>query len=370
MKFFVEKSNLQNVLQNIYKFLPTRTTIPILNSIILEKEGDIIVARGTNLEISIKHIINGTVDTKEKMVIPLKKLMEITTEMPEGSLEIELSTNNKIEIKNDYGNYTLMGNIVDEFPSWTEIENPKELNINSSLLKQIIDNTLYAVSHDDIKPALQGVLLNLVENKLVAVATDGAKLVKMVYKESGTSTFKGNVILPIKFLSVLKNHLDDKNIKLLIGENHAMVKTSAAEISTRLINQQYPDYNSVIPQNNDKTIKIDKETLLSSIRRVLIFSNRTTNQISLKFKRNELTVFAQDPENISTGKEKIPCEYIGEEFLIGFNGEYLKETIEHQGDGDIEITMKSPVSAALFNNNNKNLEIDMISLLMPIRIGE
>ena len=370
MKFLVNKSDLQSVLQRVSKFSPSRTTLPILNSIIFEKEDDSIIARGTNLEISIKHRVTGSISNDGKMVIPLKKLMEITMEMPEGSLEVQISDNNKIEIKNDFGNYSLMGNVVDEFPSWVKVENPKELKISSETLKNLINKTLYAVSRDDIKPALQGVLFKLEDKKLVVVSTDGAKLVKLNCENQNKTTFTGSIILPVRFLSVLKNHLNDEEITILIGDNHALVKTSEAEIATRIINQKYPDYDSVIPEDNDKNILIDKEKILSSVKRVLIFSNRATNQISLNFKENEIKVSTQDQENVSTGEETIPCKYLGEEFLIGFNGEYLKETIEHQNNGDIEIKMKSPVSAAIFKTKEKDNNFKMLSLLMPIRIGE
>jgi DNA polymerase-3 subunit beta len=263
-----------------------------------------------------------------------------------------------------------MGNVVDEFPSWVKVENPKELKISSETLKNLISKTLYAVSRDDIKPALQGVFFKMEDNQMVVVSTDGAKLVKLNCENQNKTTFSGSVILPVRFLSVLKNHLMDEEITILIGDNHALVKTAEAEISTRIINQKYPDYDSVIPEDNDKNIFIDKEIILSSIKRVLIFSNRATNQISLNFKKNEVKVFTQDQENVSTGEEIIPCKYSGEEFLIGFNGEYLKETIEHQNNGDIEVTMKSHVSAAVFKTKKTDNDFNMVSLLMPIRIGE
>lgn len=370
MKISIEKLDLQKALQILIKISPARTTLPILNSILFDANDNQLEIRGTDLEISMKIKISATIINEGCLVIPLKKLNDITNEMPEGKIEIEKKENNKIELTSEFGNYSLMGTAMDEFPSWTKIENSKEISIDSDILSKLIANTMYAVSKDEIKPALQGVLFNIEGESLKVVSTDGAKLVKMEYRGNINKTFEGNVIIPIKFLSILKNHQTNKRIIFLIGENHVMIMDENMELSTRIINQKYPDYESVIPTNNDKKVTIEKASFLSSVRRVSIFSNRSTNQISLNFTNNKVTIFTQDPENVSAGKETINCDYFGEELTIGFNAEYLKETINHQEDGEIKISMKTPTSATVFNSSPKENSIDMISLLMPIRIGE
>lgn len=370
MKFSVEKIVLQKALQMLIKISPARTTLPILNSVLFNASNARLEIRGTDLEVSMKIKISSKIIKEGCLIIPIKKLNDITNEMPDGKIEIEQKENNKIEITSEFGNYLLTGTTIDEFPSWTKIEEYKEISIDSNILKKLITKTAYAVSKDEIKPALQGVLFNIEGESLRVVSTDGAKLVKMVYKNNINKTFEGNVIIPTKFLSILKNHLENQNIKFLISKNHVMVMDENIEISTRIINQKYPDYESVIPTDNDKIVTIEKEPFLASIRRVSIFSNRSTNQISLNFANNKVTVFTQDPEKVSAGKETINCDYFGEELTIGFNAEYLKETISHQEEGVIKISMKTPISATVFNREpNENL-IDMISLLMPIRTGE
>ncbi len=369
MKITIDKSDLQNALQKLTKISPTRTTLPILNSILLQTGNNFVELRGTDLEISMKIKVPANITKDGVLAIPLKKLTDITNEIPEGDINIKLTENNQIELTNEFGKYTLMGNVPEEFPSWSDIGDSEKLTIDSDILDKIITNTIYAVSKDEIKPALQGVLFHTEKDTLRVVSTDGAKLVKVSYKKPG-NTIDGNVIIPTKFLSVLRNHLDTDLINIMIGKNHVMVSTEQIDLSTRIINQKYPDYESVIPTENDKNVTIEKSSLLAAVRRVSIFSNRSTNQISLQFNNNLATVFTQDPENVSTGTETVNCSYSGEEFTIGFNAEFLKETLSHIEEGEVELSMKSPISASIFKNVGDEKKIDMISLLMPIRIGD
>ena len=177
-----------------------------------------------------------------------------------------------------------------------------------------------------------------------------------------------NIIVPTKFLNLIKSYIKNEN-KIFISENHLKIEIDNMKISSRLINQKFPDYTSVIPLENDKKVRVDRDSLLASVKRVSIFSNRSTNQINMNFKDNKITISTKDPENVSSGTETIDCDYKGEKINIGFNGDYLKETIKNQKEGTIEFSMKSSVSATLFKGE-KTKEKDILSLLMPIRISD
>ena len=365
MNILLNKNELQVALQALIKITPSRTTLPILHSVLFESENNFLVIRGTDLEVSMKVLLKTSFNEFPPFVISLKKLNEIINEIKDEEINIFIE-DKKINIKTKIGNYSLMSQNPEEFPSWTKTKKEKNISFSKEELNEIINKTLYAVSKDEIKPALQGVLFDNKEEKLNIVATDGAKLVKIEYNEK--EKLDKDIIIPTKFLSIIKSNLKKEN-NIFISENHISIELENIEISSRLINQKFPDYSTVIPIDNDKRVRIDKESLYSSVKRVSIFSNRSTNQLNLNFKNNKLTISTNDPENVSSGTESIECDYTGEEINIGFNGDYLKETIKNQKEGTIEFSMKSAVSATLFKGE-KTEKNETLSLLMPIRISE
>ena len=365
MNILLNKNDLQTALQSLIKITPSRTTLPILHSVLFESVENSLIIRGTDLEVSMKISLNTSFNKFNPFVISLKKLNEIVNEIKDEEINIEIN-DKQINIKTSLGTYSLMSKNPEEFPSWTETKKEKSINFEKEELNDIISKTLYAVSKDEIKPALQGVLFDNRDNKLNIVATDGAKLVKIDFK--GENSLEKEIIIPTKFLSIIRSCLKKEN-KIFISDNHISIQLENMEISSRLINQKFPDYSSVIPMDNDKRVRINKESFYSSVKRVSIFSNRSTNQINLHFNENKLTISTSDPENVSSGTETIECDYIGEEISIGFNGDYLKETIKNQKEETIEFSMKSSVSATLFKGSKNNTR-ETLSLLMPIRISE
>ena len=366
MTISLNKKELQASLQHLIKITPSRTTLPILHSVLFEEEEGFLIIRGTDLEVSMKIKIKINIKDFTPFLISLKKLNEIVTEINEETINISVKDKNKITIKSSIGVYSLMSKNPEEFPSWTKIKKENKINFKKEELNDIINKTLYAVSKDEIKPALQGVLFDCEKEKLNIVATDGAKLVKIETEKK--ESLNKNIIVPTKFLSIIKSVLKKEN-NIYISENHISIKLENIEISSRLINQKYPDYASVIPVDNDKRVRVEKESLFSSVKRISIFSNRSTNQLNMTFNNNKITISTNDPENVSSGTETIECDYTGEKISIGFNADYLKETIKNQKDGSLEFSMKSPVSATLFKGEKTNKN-ETLSLLMPIRISD
>lgn len=366
MHFSIEKAVLLSSLQQLNKAIPPRSTLPILSSVLFEAHDNLLELRTTDLEITIT--VRVSVDAVEdgKITIPISKLLEITNEMPDGNIDFEISDIGKVIIKSSFGQYTIMGESAENYPAKPSIVDPKEISLPGGLLNKIIDQTTYAVSKEEIKPALQGVYFLIDEEYLRTVATDGHRLIRYTNKDVGTEGFRGDVIIPAKFLTIVRNNLSkDMDIKLLIDENHVKVTLGDTTISSRIIDQKYPDYENVIPTDNDKKILVDKEDFLSSVKRVSIFSNKSTRQILLSFKENLMTVSSEDPENVTTGNETISCEYQGEPITISYNAGYLKEVISHQNSERVKIKLKTPVSAGIFIPEDS--EDDIITLLMPIR---
>ena len=238
-------------------------------------------------------------------------------------------------------------------------------------LKDIINNTSYAVSKDDLKPVLQGVLFKIQNNGIVSVATDGHRLVKIEKKKLHSLDYTGDVVVPIKFLTLLSTQLTgESDVSILIGDNHTQVQLEGVTITTRIIKDPYPDFEGVIPKNNTKTLIINKNCFTEAIKRVSIFSNKSSRQVALKLSENSMTITTEDLENITTGKETLDCEYDGEPMTIGYNASYLKEVLQHQQSEEIKIMLNSPLNAGLFLPIDQNDNDNKTTLLMPIRLND
>ena len=368
MNFSLSKKEFLKSLQKINKVIPHRSTLPILSCVLLHIKKNKLFLRATDLEQTILIQIDINCSSEHKLAIPAKPLLEITQEIIDENLNININKNNKVEIKTDLGKYTIMGKIANEFPDMPIIEKPIKINLDKKELIEIIDETLYAASKDEMKLSLQGVCLNVEKNKITAVATDGYRLVRRI-NSIKENQFNGQVIIPTKFLNVIQSYITTENINLIICTNHIQIENKNITFVSRIIREKYPDYESIIPSDNNKIVKINNQDLLSAVKRVSIFSNRTTKQIALTFEKNTIIITTEDSENITSGKEEIICDYKEEKVIIGFNANYLREILTHQKSNDIYIKLSSSLGAIMIipcKEENKGKE--MLSLLMPIRI--
>tara|TARA_B100001996_G_scaffold382370_1_gene374022 strand:- start:1814 stop:2926 length:1113 start_codon:yes stop_codon:yes gene_type:complete len=369
MKFSTSKSELQKALQKLAKAIPTRSTLPILNSVFIKIEKTEALLKSTDLEIAIESKIPVSVEEEGAVCVPLKTLLNITSELPETRITIETNEKNKTIIITDFGKYDLMGNSAEEFPEGIQHNENQKMSISLSVFKKIIDSTLFAVSKDELKPSLSGVCFNIKKNKITAVSTDGHRLVKHIEKETGTTEEIENIIIPKKFLSFVLAQTGEENIVLSFGKNTLKATQGKETTTTRLIDEVFPDYENVIPKDNNKTLNINKKDLLGAIRRVSIFSNRSTHQVALNLSLEKCEVTTEDPERSSKAKESVLATYQGDEIRIGYNAEYLKDIVSHVHGENINIKLGSSVSAALFSSSENEETEENIMLLMPIRLN-
>ena len=370
MKFSTSKIELQKALQKLSKATPTRSTLPILSCVLIEVQDEKTILKTTDLEIAIQVEIASSYEKRGKAALPLKTLLEITNELPEVRVTIAVDNKQKTTIETDLGKYDLMAKPPEEFPATPKQENPRTIKINGLVLKNIIESTSFAVSQDDLKPSLTGVLFKFSKKNLTAVSTDGHRLVKHKRTDFLTEEINEEIIVPKKFLSYLNNQLSDQNINLMMGKKYLTAELKKDIIITKIIDEKFPDYDSVIPQKSNKTFKVDKNLLLGSIRRVSIFSNKSTHQVALSLGKEKCFVTTEDPEKSSKAKENIIGEYEGEDITIGYNAEYLKDVVGHVSSEQINIKLNNSVSAALFEETPKRENINNLMLLMPIRLND
>jgi len=372
MKFFIEKNELYGALQVLSKVVPLRTALPSLGCIFFDCQSKNLNLRATDLEVSIEVLIDAVeVEESGDVCIPFSKLNEIIGVMPDEKICFSLTDIGKIGISSTFGNYTIMGQKTDDFPSRFSLENTKKITLKSQELNKIINNTTYAISKDEMKPALQGVLFEIEKNNITAVATDGHRLVCYKKNIEEEISFTGSVVVPKKFLNII-SHQDDKGetTDIILSENHVKISKKNIITTSRIIKEKYPEYKKVIPQDNNLEAVIEKNTFAESIKRVSVFSNKSTKQVSTEFDQNGITISTEDPENITTGKEKLDCNYDGEKLLIGYNANYLYEVLKHQECEEIKILLKTPLTASIFMPLEQKPGETIKTLLMPIRIND
>lgn len=372
MKLSTSKTELQSALQKLSKAVPTRSTLPILSCVLLDVREEGTVLRTTDLEITIVVTLPASIAKEGSAAIPLQTLLDITSELPEETrITLAVDPQYKVEITTDIGEYDIMGKPPEEFPTMPEVDNHKATGISSEALRDIIAKTSFAVSKDELKPALTGVMLRFGQNELIAVATDGHRLVRYIRNDYKTQEFTGDVIVPRKFLGLIAGVLPGEDaIQMWLGENHLTVTVGTDTYFTRIIDERYPDYESVIPKDNDKLLTVDRKALLSAVRRVSIFSNKSTQQIALRLNKDKSLVTTEDPEKSSKAQEELSADFKGEDLVIGYNAIYLKDVLSHLNSETVVVKLKTPISAALFYPGEQRDNSDLTMLLMPIRLND
>lgn len=372
MRISISSEELYKTLQKLSKATPARSTLPILNCVLIDAEDNRVSMRTTDLEITIVCTISASVEEPGSAAIPLQTLIDITSALADDTrLSIYVDENQKIELITDNGSYDLMGKPVEEFPVTPEVDNRKATGIEASVLKDIINLTSFAVSKDELKPALTGVLFRFEENRLLSVATDGHRLVRYIRNDFKSDEFSGDVIVPRKFLNLMNGLMGaGEKIQIWMGDNSLTATVGGDYLFTRIIDERFPDFESVIPKDNDKELLVERESFLSTVRRVSIFSNRSTHQIAMELSTDTVKVRTEDPEKASKAIEELPAKLIGEPITVGYNASYLKEVLMHLKSQNVSIHLKTPISAGLVYPEVQEANSEITMLLMPIRLND
>ncbi len=372
MKFIVSSELLLKKLQIISGVLNANNTLPILDDFLFQiKKGELSITASDLETILVTKI---AIEAKQDGVIaiPAKLLLETLKTFPDQPLTFTIdSATFGIEISSDYGKYKLTGHDGEEFPKTPTIESPSSINVEASILSSAVNKTLFATGNDELRPVMSGVLFELNNDDLTFVATDAHKLVR--YKRTDLKAKKGaSFILPKKPLTLLKNILGNvgKEVKIEYNETNVMFVFDSTKMTTRLIDGKYPNYNAVIPTENPNKLTVSRNALLNSIKRVSIFSNKTTHQVRLKMTGSELNISAEDLDFANEANERLTCQYEGEDMEIGFNSRFLIEMLANLDSDDVNIAMSAPNRAGILTPSQKNDDNEeVLMLVMPVMLN-
>jgi len=252
-----------------------------------------------------------------------------------------------------------------------QLKSDEKITFEGEMLRRLIQRTIFSVSVDELRPAMTGVLVQLSSKELRAVATDGHRLVRITYNGLTQTKSKKDVsvIIPAKALNLVSKSIEGGESTLQMDATHVQFTSGNTTLTSRLIEENYPNYESVIPLDNEKSLTVNRDLLLASVRRVALYSNMTTRQVRFSLKKNEIRVAAEDIDFGGEAKEKVACEYKDEELEIGFNSAYVIDMLSHLDADEIVFKFSSPVRAAIVSPSKQREHEDMLMLVMPMRLN-
>lgn len=370
MKFIVSSTALLKQLQSVSGVINSNTVLPILEDFLFEIENNKLLIVATDLETVMKTEL--AIESKEngKVCIPAKILLDSLKNIPDQPLTFTIDENYAVEITSDNGKYKVMGENPDNFPKAPLADDTSSFSMTSSALLTGINKTLFATSNDDLRPAMTGVFFELDEEGIQLVATDAHRLVK--YRRTDVNCPQADTfIVPRKPLNLLKSILSDNDTQVTLNynTNHFFVSNGTLEMSCRLIDARFPDYRVVIPKENPYTLTVNKADFAGALRRVSVFSNKSTHQVALDITGSELQLKGQDVDFSFEGNERMQCQYDGEDLAIAFNAKFLLEMLNAADSSDVKLELSTPTKAGLIKPTEQDENENLLMLVMPLMLN-
>jgi DNA polymerase III subunit beta len=370
MKFIVSSSALLKQLQQISGVINANTVLPILEDFLFEIDKGKLTVTATDLETVMK--IHLDIEAKEsgRICIPAKILLDSLKNIPEQPLTFNIDKNFGVELTSDNGKYKVMGENPDNFPKEPAADDANSFTMTSTGLVTAINKTIFAVSSDDLRPAMTGVFFELDKTGISFVATDAHRLVKYTRTDVSCPQ-KDTFIVPKKPLNLLKSALPDNEDELTLSynSNHLFVKHGGTELVCRLIDARFPDYKVVIPTDNPYVLTVNRSDFQGALRRVSVFSNKSTNQVALTISGNELQLASQDVDFSFEGNERMSCTYDGEDLAIAFNAKFLIEMLNGAETADINVELSTPTKAGIIKPSEQEPNEELLMLVMPLMLN-
>lgn len=375
MKFVVSSTELLSHLASISKVINSKNTLPILDNYLFLLEDNRLTVTASDLESTLITSLelentngNGTI------AVPAKLMNETLKEFPEQPLTFQIDPDTfAIDIFSQNGKFSIVGQNGEDFPQQPLLNEgvASSINVNHSVLLSGINKTLFATADDELRPVMNGIFIELTTEDMKFVASDAHKLVR--YKRFDAKAEKNaSFILPKKPAALLKSLLpkEDFDVKLEFDDKNAFFTLSNYKLICRLVEGNYPSYNSVIPQNNPNKLIIDRVEFYNTVRRVSVFSNQASNLVRLKLTENQLVVSAQDIDFAISAVERLSCQYEGEDMEIGFKSTFLQEILSNLSATEVKVELSDPTRAGLLlPAENENEEENVLMLLMPMMIN-
>ncbi|GLC24576.1 DNA polymerase III subunit beta [Roseisolibacter agri] len=368
MRFTISREKLQEGLSAVAASIPAKTTLPVLANILLETTERGIRLSGTDLDIAVSTEVAADVETPGAITIPAKKLQEIARELPPSPVKIAAAGEQRVTLECGRSRFKLLGLPKDEFPAFPAVRFDESWRIKSGDLQKLIQHTSFAVSTEESRPILNGVLWELRPERMRMVATNGHRLARMELPIASTGAATGDLIVPPKALDQIRRLFPaEEELEIARGDNHLGFRSPFTAVYTRLIEGPYPNYEQVIPKDNDKYAIADKGSLTSALKRMSVIASDQTHRIRLSFNAGMLKFSVQTPD-LGEAADELPIRFEGDQLDIGFNASYLLEILRYMPTEEIRLTFKAPERAATVEPEGWSDPAKYLCLVMPLRL--
>lgn len=370
MKFTVSSSELLKKLSISNGVIGSNTVLPILEDFLFSITNNVLTIISSNLETTIITDLEVSSESDGKVAVPAKILMDTLKALPDQPITFDIDDDNyAIQITSAFGKYKLAGDNSSDYPELPSDEDVQSFTIGSDIYGKVLNKTLFATSNDELRMAMQGLFTEVEEDKVTFVATDAHKLVKYICLGI-TSTEVTNFIVPKKGLNILKSALSSKgDLQISFNSKNVFYEIEGTKVIIRLIDSKFPDYNAVIPTENPNLLSVARQDFLSSLKRMVIFANKTTNQVVLNLTAGSLTISSQDLDFSNEATEQLSCSYEGENMNIGFNAKFLVEMLSVMNSDNVVFELSAPNRAGILLPGEKEENEELLMLVMPVMMG-
>lgn len=371
MKFVVSSSVLLKQLSAVNGVIANNPIVPILENFLFQIDQNQLTVTASDLQTVMITTLAIESNDSGAIAVPARLLLDTLRGLPDQPITFKIDKDTfGTEIITENGRYKLSGENPIDFPKVPQVTKSISVSIPADVLGSAIANTIFAVSNDDLRPAMTGVYVQLSAEYTNFVATDGHRLIR--YRRTDMkSEHESTMIIPRKALTLLKATLpsDDTTVTADFSSANAFFSFNNIKMICRLIDERFPDYENAIPQNNPNVMTINRSEFLGSLKRISIYSNKTTHQIRLKLAQNDLVVSAEDLDYSNEANEKLVCDYEGDEMEIGFNAKFMVEMLGNISSNMISLEMSQPNRAGLIIPSDKKENEDILLLVMPVMLN-
>ncbi|MCM1310098.1 MAG: DNA polymerase III subunit beta [Bacteroides sp.] len=376
MKFNVESKVLYGSASAVSKVINSKNPMPILNNFLLELKDSVLTITASDIENTLSaRIPVMEAEGEGKFCVDARRLTDLLKSMPDIGITFEIDDESlaiQVTYNGGAGKFDFIGLVGDEYPTPQVATDADAVNftVSSAQIVQGIDNTIFAVGNDTLRPQMMGIYWDVMEDGITFVATDTRKLVRYrnTLSAPGVTT---SCIMPTKPAQVLKNVLPkDADVKVSIDGKRALIETDEITFSCQLLKGVYPNYNRVVPENNSYTMTVDRESFLSALRRVSVFGDQGQNQVKLRITPTQVTVKAVDNAYCTRAVENVACDFDKDEMVIGFSAPYVMEIFSTITTTEVVVSLSDPSRPGVFRPSEQGEHSDVLMILMPMNVTE
>jgi DNA polymerase III subunit beta len=364
MKFSATKEKLLEGLQQVQNVVSTRTTLPILSNVLLQAGDSTVHLTTTDLDVGVRGSFEAEVEKEGATTLPARRLFNIVRELPVSEIQVDVDGKNTASIRSGQSFFKILGLPEEEFPPLPKFEDAKVVTIRQKDLRDGLRKTSYAISTDETRYVLNGLLFSFKDNKLTLVATDGRRLAMVDIELEIPRSQETDIIVPTKAVTELQRLLaDDGDVKVSVASGQISFDLNKTLLVSKLIEGNYPNYKQVIPAEAKERVTLEKETFLNSLRRVSLLASEKSNSIKLNFSKNNIDITANTPE-VGEAKESLPVQYKGRDFSIAFNPEFLMAPLRALTEDEVFLDLIDEMSPGVLK-----IQTPFLYVLMPMRIS-